>query len=237
MPETWNQRKFDAALLECVRASSRTAAAVINGHALRIAFGAQKFTPKADAGKIGLELSEMTEYFERQKSGRTVKRKIMAINAPGAPLVALLVNKQRGRQRKKGLYGPEMAEAVRKFISGRKRTVAFLKSGWLPAIKLLAQIVPSRYRGGGISVDYSVKQYGAAKGRVTPAVESDSPTAIIENLVGVSGSQSEHHNAALMKYGRPALEAAFRLETVSMMDHLKTKLDAESFAAFNLKNR
>ena len=238
MPEVWNQRKFDIALAECIRTSRRTCAAVINGHALRIAFTAQKETPKADKEKIALDLQNYiydTNRKGKRKLRVSARRKFMGLAA--APVVALMINKKRGEQGKPGLYGAEMANAIRKYISSRQRSAAFLKSGWSPAIKRLLQIVPYGMRGPNVRPDNSVKQYGAAKGEVRPAVEDERPTCVIENLVGITGPNSSKHNAALMEYGRPALEKAFEKETANMMEHLKQKLGEESFAEFNRANQ
>lgn len=229
MSNTWDQRQFDRALNACIQTSNRTAENVVNGHALRVAFGAQKFTPKADASKIGRELSELTEMFERQKSGRTIKRKILASNQ--APIAALLVNKERGRRGEKGLYGSDMKYAVAHFIGFRKRSVAFLKSGWTPVIKILMRAVPSKYRPGVMpQAENEVK--GLPNGSVILAT-IEKCACTISNDVGTRGPKSIEHNEALMKYGRPALQRAFDVETQQMIQHLKEKLDQESFAEFN----
>jgi hypothetical protein len=238
MSNTWDQRQFDRALNACIQVSRRSAANVINAHALYIAFSAQNFTPKADKMAIGRSLSELIYDFKATKKGsrRTLKTKTVYTGAGGAtaqaPIVALMINKKRGEHGKPGLYGPDMAAAVRTFIAGRQRTVAFLKSGWSPAIKLLKSKVPYKFRGAAKEKEI-VKFMGQAKGRATAAVESEKPTAMIENFVGMAGPGGNHHNAGLVKYGQPAFERAFRTETASMIEHLKKELDETAFAEFN----
>ena len=175
MPNTWEQRKFDRALNACIQISRRSAKDVINAHALYIAFSAQNFTPKADKLAIGRSLSELIYGFKNTKKGakRFLKTKTVYTGAGGAtaraPIVALMINKKRGEQGKPGLYGPDMAAAVRTFIAGRQRTVAFLKSGWSPAIKLLKSKVPYKFRGAAKEKE-TIKVMGAAKGRAVAAV-------------------------------------------------------------------
>ena len=239
MPNLWDQRKFDRALNACIQTSRRSAANVINAHALYIAFAAQNFTPKADKMEIGRSLSELIYSFKDTKKGarRSLKTKTVYTGAGGAtaqaPIVALMINKKRGEQGKPGLFGRDMANAVRKFIASRQRTVSFLKSGWSPAIKVLKSKVPYKFRSQGKTEDRTAKQYGEAKGRGVAAVESDRPTATIENYVGMAGPGASHHNAGLVKYGTPAFERAFQSETASMMEHLKKELGETAFAEFN----
>jgi hypothetical protein len=236
MLNTWDQRKFVRALNACIQISRRSAANVINAHALYIAFAAQNFTPKADKMAIGRSLSELIYGYKNTKKGAKRFPKTVYTGAGGAtaqaPIVALMINKKRGEQGKPGLYGPDMAAAVRTFIAGRQRSVAFLKSGWSPAIKLLKSKVPYKFRGAAKEKE-TVKVMGQAKGRAIAAVESEKPTAMIENFVGMAGPGGNHHNAGLVKYGQPAFARAFRTETASMMEHLKKKLDETAFAEFN----
>jgi hypothetical protein len=237
MASNWDQRKFDVALNACLANTGRTAANVINGHALAIAFGAQRNTPKADKISIGKSLSELIYDFKTTKKGasRRLKMRTVFTGAGGAtalaPIVALLINKARGAKGQPGLYGSEMAAAIRKLIAKRQSTVAFLKSGWTPAIKQLLPLVPSKYR---TKSGYIEKVMGEPKGGVFPATpEQNSPTCRIFNAIGTAGTNSASHNAALERYGRPALEMAFETETASMVEHLRQKLSEEAFAEFN----
>jgi len=239
MADTWDQSKFDRALNACIQISRRSAANVINAHALYIAFAAQNYTPKADKLSIGRSLSELIYDFKQTKKGsrRLLKTKTVYTGAGGAtaqaPIVALMINKKRGEQGKPGLYGRDMAAEVRKFIAKRQNTVAFLKAGWIPAIKALKLRVPYKFLSRGKPEDKTVRQFGAAKGRGIAAIESERPTATIENYVGMAGPGGAHHNDGLVKYGRPAFERAFQTETQSMMEHLKKELSETAFAEFN----
>ncbi len=189
--------------------------------------------------EIGRSLSRMIYEFKDTKKGATrrLKTKTVFTGAGGAtaqaPIVALMINKKRGEQGKPGLFGRDMAAAVLNFISARQRTVSFLKSGWSPAIKILKSKVSYKFRGDAKNQDMTVKQFGAAKGRAVAAAESEKPTAMIENFVGMEGPGGNHHNAGLVKFGKPAFERAFQTETASMIEHLKKELGETAFAEFN----
>ena len=238
MPNKWNQDKFDRALNACIQISHRDAANVINAHALYIAFSAQNFTPKADKMNIGRSLSNLIYDFKATRKGasRRLKTKTVYTGAGGAsaqaPVVALMINKKRGEQGRPGLFGRDMAAEVRTFIASRQRTVAFLKSGWSPAIKALKSRVPYKFRGAAKEKE-TVKVMGVAKGRALPALPGDQPKCTIENFVGMAGPGGSHHNAGLVRFGQPAFERAFQQETSSMMEHLKKELGESAFAEFN----
>jgi hypothetical protein len=135
-------------------------------------------------------------------------------------LAELIINKRRERQGLKGLGGQELAQAVRRMIAGRIRSIAFLSSGWLPAVKVLLTRIQDKR---GIKVDRSVKWYGKPKGRVTPASLSWRPQCTIENTVS-KGQQAE----AIINAG---LQKAIDDETKSMLQYVESKLakEAEQF--------
>src|SRR5438105_15248985 len=57
------------------------------------------------------------------------------------PFGAILINSRLGKKGEPGLSGPAMREALVRLIAARVRSVAFLKAGWLPAIRILDRIV------------------------------------------------------------------------------------------------
>jgi hypothetical protein len=197
-------------------------ATIVNTKALFIARGAMIETPKADKRKIAAELGRIVRRGKRAGSVKLAKARDF-----DAPLAALIVNKKRGRGR--GLYGTAMAEAVRTLIASRMRSIAFLKSGWIPAIKAL---IPFADRRGGPRQDRAV-QYGRAKGSGTPAQEGIwKVKAIIENSAG----DNKNNRDALLTYGGPALEKAVQNETASMKEYIERKL-TESAKAAGIKTR
>ncbi len=178
--------------------SKRDRAVIVNTKAFYIARRAVVETIKADKKNI--------RAFIRAKSGAIVGR---------------LINKRRGARGEKGLYGDAMAEAVIAVLANRLRSVAFLKSGWLRAIKTLEPLA-ERIRGNSVPrKDSTVKEYGKAKGDARPAREGAIITmATIRNL---AIAKHDKHDA-LGKFGGPALQRAIDFETRSMNDYIERKL-------------
>jgi len=189
-----NSREFDSALRQYVMVSRRTIPEIVNNKAFFIARRAVVKTPKAD---------------------------LAAINAlKGSAFIGKIINAQRGRRGEKGLYGKEMSKAVGMVLAARRRSIAFLKSGWLPAIRILAGVV--KQKRGVARADRSPKIYGVPKGTAIPAVNGFRVRAVIEN----AANTTRDHKDALIKYGEPALQKAFEFETQSMLDYMERKLKA-----------
>lgn len=187
-----NTRDFDRTLKQYMQVSKRDLATVINTKGFFIARRAVIETPKADRRSITQLRSEL--------------------------FISKLINKRRGARGEKGLYGQEMKLAVRAVISARLKSIAFLKSGWLQAIKKLA---PFAERRGAPRADRSAKQIGQAKGNAIPARPGWKPVATIIN----AALSSHDRKDALQKYGRPALQAAIDFEVQSMKEYMARKLN------------
>lgn len=190
-----NQREFNTTIKKYREVSKRDVATIVNTKAFFIARRAVIETPKA-------KKEEVSKFFKGQT----------------AAIAGRIINKRRGERGEPGLYGKAMTIAVKMMMAARIRSVAFLKSGWLPAIKTLASLAEKR---GAPRQESSVRQIGQAKGRARPAREGSwFPRAIIENLA----SARHETKAALIRYGGPALQRAFDFETRSMKEYIERKL-------------
>jgi hypothetical protein len=69
-------------------------------------------------------------------------------------------------------------------------------------------------------VDRTAKQYGRPKGSAIPALNGFRIRAEIVNAASATGDTK----AALLKYGLPALRAAYNHEIASMRDYMARKL-------------
>ena len=212
-------REFDATMRRYRELSRKDPAIICNTKAFFIARGATRLTPKADKEKIKKELGAIVQ---RGKTKGALK--LVSARDYDAPLVALIINAQRGKG--KGLYGVEMTEAIRKFIANRMRSIAFLKSGWLPAIKGLAALVPNKRNAPPI--DRSAKQFGEAKGSFRPARDSSWKT--VSTIINSAGA-NENNKGALIRYGGPALQQAVNDEEASMREYVERKLRETAKAA------
>src|SRR3990167_6345896 len=140
----WDQSQFDAALKAHLANTSRTIERVINGRAYFVALAAIRLTVKVSAAKIEAELGRIVRVEKISKKGRKYNRKQLQLT-PGrdgrAPLAALIINKRLGRGETfhglsgRGAYGREMRDAIKYLIGVRKRSVAFIASGWIPALR------------------------------------------------------------------------------------------------------
>lgn len=210
-----NTREFDEALRQYMEHTQRALPDVLNKKALYIARGALRLTPVTPASAIKSSLGQMV----RKKSGvqiKTVRAGDVYSHLNGreseAPLAALILNARMGRRGPGlGLYGQEMATAIQELIAARNRSRAFLKSGWIPAIRALQPLVKDSY--GFEGANGRAVQTGRPRGSAIPARPGFRCTAIIENAA--SGQHETHE--ALVTYGQPALQQAFENESASMM--------------------
>lgn len=227
----WVMERFNRALAEYERVSPKALPEILNTKALWIARQALWLTKKADRSVIREQLGEIVKVDRVTKRGTVVKRRALSLTLGtrvNAPLAALIVNKRRGLISQAGLYGKEMARAIISLLGARTRSIAFLKAGWVPAIKALLRYVPSAERGGRPDGgDAEVRQRGVAKGQGEPARESWTPLARIENFANAKGD----HAGALVRYGEPALQAAFEQEAAGMEAHVEKKFREQTAAA------
>lgn len=167
---------------------------IVNTKAFYIARRAVIETPKADSSKV-------RAFFNRSTRA----------------IVGKIINARRGKRGAKGLYGDAMVEAQAMMKAARLRSVAFLKSGWIPAIKTLQ---PLAEKIGSQSTPSTVKQVGQAKGTATPAREGWKAISIIKNLADAKRDKKQ----SLHKFGGPALQRALDFETASMKSYIERKL-------------
>ena len=104
--------------------------------------------------------------------------------------------------------------ATKRIISARIKSVAYLRSGWIPALKAFGRVtkMPRRTKG--------VVHRGKPKGYGRWARDGFSPAAIFTNSTGYKPKQA----SALKQYGEPALSRAFSHEARSMKSYLERKM-------------
>lgn len=222
-----DRREFDQTLRLYARYSKRDPATICNTKGFFIARRAVLETKKASKAKIARDLREGIKTgrvnFSAGKNavwGGTLLSQINSgvIMERGAPLAALIINKRRSDKGQPGLYGDAMKRAIASLIAVRKRSVAFLKSGWLPAIKTLEPL--AQKRGAPRSPGRDVQIVGKPKGYAIPAKEGFVAVSEIVNQAIAKHDRKD----ALQKYGGPALEKAFRFEMASMRQYIERKM-------------
>ena len=217
MSEGWEQDKFDAALKDYITVSRRTVPEVINRKAYFIARKSLWFTVKADAPEIRSRLNRTITIERTTASGRT--------ELSHGPFGAILIDSRLGKKGQPGLYGAAMREALAKLIAARVRSVAFLKAGWLPAIRILDSIVNDKegaapFPSEANRMSWSPKQIGDA----VAAKPGDLPFATIVN----AAIASHDSRGALQIYGSRALDTAFYDETQSMIEETRKRMQKDA---------
>jgi hypothetical protein len=205
-------KAFDKALDEYMQFTKRSVAEVINAKCWFIARNAILMTEKTPVSRIDSELSAPSREY-----------------AP-APLAAIIINSRQKKKGEKGLTGRKMANAVRKMIAARHRAVNFLRSGWLPAVRILEQAV----KRGDINFskryapkkDSTVKQYGTDKGTAIWAKPNyERVYGQIENAV--QGGRLANKTARVHTILTTGLQKAINAEIASMRTYVERKMNPE----------
>ena len=219
-----DRREFDSTMELYRQVSKRDPKKICDTKACFIARRAVIETPKADKAAIKGDLGRLIVKLKQVVGSklRTVTRYSRYGLQVQAPLVALIINKRRGKGR--GLFGAAMEEAIRALIAARLRSIAFLKSGWLPAIRALIGLADMR---SAPRQERGPMQVGVPKGYAVPAAEGWKAKTTIVN----SADARRDDKTALYKYGEPALQRAFDAETASMLDYMERKFRESAKAA------
>jgi hypothetical protein len=207
----WDQSAFDEALKEEMQHTKRTFSQALNTHAYFIARKALWYTHKADKTAVESQLTSPPQYAEADSLAE-----------------AILVARYRAHGGWPG-SGAEFERAIQKFVAGRLRSIAFLKSGWIPAIRILEPF--SANKSGAAPRDTQARVYGQEKGNAYPAVDGEQMTARIVNSALAEGDEG---GKALEKFGGAGLDVAFYDETQSIKEYIERKL-IEQFNKANEK--
>lgn len=201
-------KEFDRVLAAYKQFTKRSVAEICNAKAYFVAKQAILDTVKSDKTKITNELNSPSKI------------------APNVPLAAIIVNKRAKAAGKSGLFGNAMKSAIKKLIGARNRSINFLRSGWIPAIKLLDYHLKS----GDISFsrrympksDNKTKQYGQPKGSAIYARKNTEKTfAQITN--SVSGGKHNSDNSQVNPLILQGLQKAINKEVASMRIYIERK--------------
>jgi len=215
-----NMDEFTATLTRYKQFSKKDPKKICDTKAFFIARGAIRLTPKTKKSNIKSELGRVI--FKKKEAVAMNLSTVTRYSRWGleyaAPLAALIINARRGRASKKGLYGDRMSEAIRSMLSARLRSIAYIKSGWLPAIKTLFRLADRR---GAPRHESGINEVGSRKkGFATLSPEAWIGRTIIGNEAWTKRDQKQ----ALHLYGGPALQQAFRDETSSMLQYMEDKM-------------
>ena len=208
-----NTSEFDKAMEEYRQFSKRNPSEIINAKCSFIAKNATQTTKKANRELISAELDAPSNTSPSLTVGQVIVIRKAKLNGEKIP------------------KGDKLNAAVDKLKRLRFRSIAFLRSGWLPAIRILDLAL----KRGDISfsnrfspkVDRSTKQYGKDKGTAIWAKPTERTFGQIENWVHGNGNENRVDDFLL-----EGLQKAIDKEVASMRTYIETKLNL-AHAKFN----
>jgi hypothetical protein len=210
--------EFQSALRNYLAATEKELSVALNTKMFYIARGAHRNTPQADRSKIEAELG-VTAYkiSKSKKTGKLTRRK--AIIGGPVRLAYAIINARRGRAGKPGLYGSQMAKAVKSMLGKRFRAIGTAKDGWLAGIrKFVAAIGQGFEKEGGAS---------RIKGKSTAIVAKPGWDPFCELEYNVNSYDTKHAQS-IDPRTQQALQTAFDDEARSMNDYLIKRLQKEA---------
>ncbi len=229
MTAAWDQTTFNSVLDSYLAVTSRTLSSALNTKAYYIARGAARVTDKVAVATIEAQLGKIISVERISKKGTKYNRKSLQLTMgrdSRAPLAGLIINKRRGQAGEPGLQGRDMRDAIKRLLGARKKSVAFIASGWIPAIKTLARYAE---KVGGAPSDLETgKQFGAKKGMADPAKAGNK---MIARIINSAMGKTANSRAAHAKHGSRGLQRAFDAETASMLQYLRDRLDTPTKTA------
>jgi hypothetical protein len=224
---------FQRTFRDYLAVTSRTLVDAVNNKLFMIARKASWFTHKANARHIARDLGKIT--YLRQKNYQKIYRhrltKSTRPQTQGAPLAALIVNKRRGGDRAKGfgiggairgkagLYGAAMRHAIQVMIGARNASIAYIKSGWLPAIQAFAKV--ATIKAPFARDDQAARQIGKPKGWAETAKVGD----IIKGTIANEAWATRDHKNAFKKYGGQGLQHAIDSEWADTKAQIQKELN------------
>jgi hypothetical protein len=211
---------------EYVKVMSRTLPQAVNDKLFMIARASLWFTHKADKKDIEKALGKIS-VVNSSAGKQRYRHRLKKAQQNDAPLIALIINRRRGRGR--GLRGQAMREEIQKVMSARMRSRAYIKSGWLPAIKELAAVtsIPTRH-----PFPDEAAQVGQAKGRAEIAKPGDMIRGLIEN----TAFTKRDTKGAFLKFGEKGLQAGLDYEGKDTESYIRKKVQPAE-EAFNRSQR
>jgi hypothetical protein len=235
--------------------TTRAPADTVNFAAKEVAFGAYARTPVTGASRVDAELgvigrpvigvSGKTLKGKFNYKGTAKKRVVRNGRVVEVPFAVLIVQARTrpgsnynvltgGRYQLppgiyKGLTAKQgqmlMAMYVDLMIKARHRSAnGFIRAGFIPAMTLFKALSPVKYGGGGGNIPPG---QNTLLGRAVPALAGQTDVfAIIENDAGVD-NRNASHNAAMLRVGAPALQAAMDEEGRKQMEYALRKAGEE----------
>lgn len=196
---------YDRALKDYMNNTRKSVTEVVNQKAYWIAINAIKETYKANKSDIKSELEKPSD------------------KMPGLTVAEAMVVYRNNKANKRKMTRGEIRKEARALINKRTRAIGFLKSGWIPAVKVLAPHVKRR-----LSVGNQANQKGKDKGGAKPASRASFTTNVVATIWN---SIEADNNPRARNYMQVGLQRALDTEARSMLAYVEEKMrkNAEKF--------
>lgn len=221
-------REWNAALRLLWNESSRELEDFVNGQAFRVAYEAIKQTKITDRAKLIRQLGATQQYKPvRQRKTGKIYMKRNGVTMKKDSFAERILYKRYAEYEKWGIRGETMDQMVRNLVAARIRSIAFIKSGWIPAVQALARVIKRKPNTSGTL--QGAKIYGKKKGGAVPCRYSWNK----ENFATITNTalMTRRDKLALpaqggnpMPIAEKGLQAALNVATRDMLQHLADKL-------------
>jgi len=177
--------EFKRTMEEFLRRSGASFQDSVNARLLDVAIKAYQHTKIADRTKIesqlGVAAYEYGKYNRKTGAFKRYKRAKAVLSTEFS--LAYMIIQKRFRERAGVMLPPAVAQAdALKFIRSILKTVGFIRSGWIPAMRKLTAMV----KGDKANAPTAGEPRGQPKGYVYPANSPDNPTGEIGNTTKVA---------------------------------------------------
>jgi len=225
-----NDKEFQKTIRDYSKLTRRTKKVIVDTKAFYIARRACKETFRPAKEDIQKGIGQLIHGMTMGKSGkghRTLTKSGLFtttaggyyFSAKGVPIAALIVNELRGKRGEKGFYGEQMKVAIRRLVTSRFSAIAYLASGWIPAIKKLAPLAELKSKAA--PPDASANKIKNPQGSVQVATETGGVT--IAKIINSAVSKYSTTKDPMTKVAAPALQRAIDFETSSMKQYMEDK--------------
>ena len=227
-----NDKEFQAAASQLFQTSSRSMREFINGQLLGLSAQALKQTKIGDKTKIERALGRLlTEnqagkyYGAKQRPDGYFRVKKSDWQRMEGSLAAKIVNSRLVKSGGRPIWGKRLADAANKLIGQKLRSVSFIKSGWIQAIKTMSSVVKEKRTGG----NDGARSFGKPKGYAIPAPFSLSGQiqGEIANGALVSGGKFSSGPSDPKPIARVALESAMKIQAKDMEQEFVKRITGE----------
>lgn len=188
--------QLDRAMALYLRETSKSIVDAVNVKLYDAARAALKANKAASKSDIRSKLNEVSSQY------------------PGASVAEVIILK---RKQASGEEVFDLEKEVNKLISGRNRTIGFLKSGWLPALKILLSKVKGIF---GSATIYGVRRPSHGGAEAAKQIGSNVFGSVFNDVAGTGNgnkSQVEH-------FKQEAAQAGIDKITRDMATYLEKKL-------------